>query len=237
MKIKCRAAAPAAIKRIRLLIFLRQRGLHKGSGRPQQRRDPHPEHGPCTTHGNRRHHANEVAHTHPGSGGDHQRLERRKAALLPLLFLADSVQHIPEQPHRKQPGAQCEIDARRKQQDDHKGEVERHPAQRQSEQISPQKIVNALNQSNQHQVFLLWLCYIETQRFYYNTSLQVCKLISVKFRTRKCFICKTAPLHFSGNSPRAAAALFFLFSSQSTMFPSACSASHLPDWPLPSPPL
>ena len=109
-----RAAPPAAVKVVGLLVFLGQRGLHKGGGGAQQSRHPHPEHRACTAHRQRRHDAHQIAHAHPGGRGHHQRLEGREAAAL-VVLLADRRQHIPEQPHRQKPRAQGEEHPRRQQ--------------------------------------------------------------------------------------------------------------------------
>ena len=109
-----RAAPPAAVKGVGLLVFLGQRRLHKGGGCAQQSRHPHPEHRACTAHRHRRHDAHQIAHAHPGGRGHHQRLEGREAAAL-VALLADRRQHIPEQPHRQKPRAQGEEHPRRQQ--------------------------------------------------------------------------------------------------------------------------
>ena len=122
MEIVGRAAAPAAVQRVRHAVFLRQSRLHKGGGSTQQRSDPHPEHRARTARGNSGHHAHKVAHTHPGGGGDDQRLEGGKPARS-LLFFAHCADHIPEQAYRQQSGAQGKADTGCKQQHYHKGDA------------------------------------------------------------------------------------------------------------------
>ena len=116
------AAPPAAVQRVRYAVLLRQSGLYKGGGSTQQGGDPHPEHRARTARRNSGHHAHKVARAHPGSGGDDQRLEGGKPARS-LLFFAHRADHIPEQAHRQQPGAQGKADTGCKQKHHHEGDA------------------------------------------------------------------------------------------------------------------
>ena len=138
------AAALTAIERVRLPVLLGQCGFHKGGGGPQQGRDPHPEHRTGTTGRHCRHHAHQIAHAHPGGRGDDERLKRGKAVPALVLF-ADSGDHIPEQPHGQQPGAQGEEHARREQQHRHQRNADA-AAHRQGEQITPEQVVYRFDQ-------------------------------------------------------------------------------------------
>ena len=147
-----RAAAPAAVERVGLAVFLGQRGLDKRGGSAQQGSDPHPEHRACTAGRNRRHHAHQVAHAHPGGGGHHQGLEGGKP--LVLVLFAHGGDHIPEQPHRQQAGAQGEPDIGGEQQHDHRRDADA-AAHWQREQIAPQQAVNKFNKMGQQEQGLL----------------------------------------------------------------------------------
>ena len=138
------AAALTAIERVGLPVLLGQCGFHKGGGGPQQGRDPHPEHRTGTTGRHCRHHAHQIAHAYPGGRGDDERLKRGKAVPALVLF-ADSGDHIPEQPHGQQPGAQGEEHARREQQHRHQRNADA-AAHRQGEQITPEQVVYRFDQ-------------------------------------------------------------------------------------------
>ena len=209
MQVVGRAAPVAAVERVGLFILLCQRRLHKGGGRPQQGRQPHPEDRARAAHRERRHHAHEVAHAHPGGRGHHQRLKRGKP-LLVLVFLADGGDHIPEQPHGQKAGAQGEVDARREQQNHHQRKAERRIAQRQGEQIAPQQVVHALNESNDHKVSSPNKP-ILSQCVYYSVLLQVCKVQASKarwatkkppsHRRRGIFLYLSYTLYFNHTAP------------------------------------
>ena len=123
MQIVGRSAAPAAVQRVGLAVFLGKGGFDKGGGRTQNGSDPHPEHRTGTACRNSGHHAHQIAHAHAGGGGNDQRLEGGKAVPA-LLFLAHGGDHIPEQPHRQKTGAAGEPDARREQQHHHEGNAD-----------------------------------------------------------------------------------------------------------------
>ena len=146
MQIVGRAAAPAAVERVGLAVFLGQRGLDKRGGSAQQGSDPHPEHRACTAGRNRRHHAHQVAHAHPGGGGHHQGLEGGKPLLVLVLF-AHGGDHIPEQSHRQQAGAQGEPDTGGEQQHDHQRDADA-AAHWQREQIAPQQAIGGFNKTD-----------------------------------------------------------------------------------------
>ena len=108
-------AAPAAAVSVRHLIDLRQRALDEGRRAAQQRHQPHPEHRPHTAEADGDGYARNVAGTHPGGCGDHQRLERRHAAFL-MLFLPQDPEGFSKHPKLHKACPQREIEARRQQQ-------------------------------------------------------------------------------------------------------------------------
>ena len=153
MQIVGRSAAPAAVQRVGLAVFLGKGGFDKGGGRTQNGSDPHPEHRTGTACRNSGHHAHQIAHAHAGGGGNDQRLEGGKAVPA-LLFLAHGGDHIPEQPHRQKTGAAGEPDARREQQHHHEGNADA-AAQRDGEQVAPQKAIDGFDKIYQQGRFLL----------------------------------------------------------------------------------
>ena len=137
----CRAAPVAAVERVFFLVELRQRRLDKGGGRAEQGDHPHPEHRACAARGDRRDHADQIAHADTAGGRNDQRLQAGNAlALRTVFFLCRDAHHLREQPERQEPRAHGKINARRDQDDHQQGQAERAPArQRDRNKIPPQK--------------------------------------------------------------------------------------------------
>ena len=154
MEIVGRAAAPAAVERVGLAVLLGEGGLDERGGCAEKSGHPHPEHRARTAGGHSSHHAHQIAHAHPGGGGDDQGLERGKPAGAGLLLFAHGGDHIPEQAHRQQPGAEGEPDACREQQHHHKGDADA-AGNGQGEQIAPQKAIDRFDKIYQQDRFLL----------------------------------------------------------------------------------
>ena len=153
MDVVSRAAALTAIERVGLPVLLGQCGFHKGGGGPQQGRDPHPEHRTGTTGRHCRHHAHQIAHAHPGGGGDGPASGRRKGRSC-LAFSRTRRRSYPGTAARQKTGAAGEPDARREQQHHHEGNADA-AAQRDGEQVAPQQAIDGFDKIYQQGRFLL----------------------------------------------------------------------------------
>ena len=142
------ATPVAAVQWVSLLVELGQGGFNESGGGTNQRSDPHPEHGTRAAGRNSRHHAHQVSHADPCGGGHDQRLEAGNAFLFGtgLLFQRD-MNHLGEEPHRQEPGAERKKDARRHQ-DQNQQRQSHTPASGKGNgnKIAPHKIVNGIQQ-------------------------------------------------------------------------------------------
>ena len=138
-----RPSPPAAVQRVFFLMELGQGGLNESGGRADQRRNPHPEHRPRPPGGNGCHHPDQVAHAHPGGGGNNEGLDAGDGAPLPVgpLFRRRP-KHLREQPDGQHPGADGKKDARGDEQRNQQRYTQR-PAPRQGDykEVAPQQVV------------------------------------------------------------------------------------------------
>ncbi len=113
-----------AALRSAFLIDLRKGTLHECGGTADDRDEPHPEHGAEAAQAQRRGHAHDIARSHTGCGGDHERLEGRYA-LAVLGLLHHCAQLLSQQAELRKAGLVCKVDARCDQQDDQQIAVQR----------------------------------------------------------------------------------------------------------------
>ncbi len=149
------AAAVAAVERVLLLVELGQGGFDECRGGPQQRHNPHPEHGTGAARRDGCHHAHQVSHTDTAGGGDDQRLHAGQAVFGLFVVGHRDADHFREKAERQKPCAHRKIDTRRDQDYHKKGKSQGAAAgQRDLYQISPEQIINGFEHGH-HKIPLL----------------------------------------------------------------------------------
>ena len=99
------------------LIDLSQSAFDKSGGASEKGGKPHPEYRARAAKTDRGGDPRDISCAYAGGGGDHQRLERRKAVFIVFRF-HDNADGFPEHAELYEPRADGEIYARAKQQDD-----------------------------------------------------------------------------------------------------------------------
>ena len=134
------AAPVAAVEGVRLFVELCQGGLDEGGGGANEGGQPHPEHRSGAAGGDGRHHADEVAHAHPGGGGDDEGLPAGDGAAVSAALFRRHPQHFGKQADWQKAGAEREIDAGGDEQQYQQGKAHAPAAgQGQRDEITPQK--------------------------------------------------------------------------------------------------
>ena len=142
MDIVGRTAPETAVQRVLLLVELGQHRLDERGGRPDQRREPHPEHRPRAAGGYGRHHADQVAHAHPGGGGHDEGLDAGDGRAVFGAFFRRHPEHLREHTDGEEPGPDGEINSSGDEHQHQQGNPQR-PASRQGDgkQVAPEQVV------------------------------------------------------------------------------------------------
>ena len=163
-----RAAPVTAVERVLLLVELGERRFDKGRRSADDCGDPHPEDRTGTARRDSRDHTDQIAHADTGRSRDNERLHAREPSArgigrVPALLLFQQYgNHLREQAERQNARPYRVENTRRNQQQHHEREPDRTAArQRNSQQVSPQKLCHTLYDRNNrvHPHIPLYLTY------------------------------------------------------------------------------